>query len=175
MSDRTIVFLLEENSTRLSSEGLFSPFISPSSPCFFLSSSTLCKISYDREHKDWQIKILELGIGYLLSSSWPEVHWRLPKTIEVINIALGCPPELHGNTLLLKTPHTLIVGRGENKSALTRILSCCWPAFMVLKMPFRLLVEAGHQQSYAAVKCKNDLGEKKCLWVQQYKWYVISS
>lgn len=35
------------------------------------------------------------------------------KTGQAFVIALGCPPELDGKTLLLETPHTLIIRHGE--------------------------------------------------------------
>lgn len=41
------------------------------------------------------------------------------QTIQTIALVLGCPPEMHRKTPLLKTSHTLFVGHGEIQSVLT--------------------------------------------------------
>lgn len=47
-----------------------------------------------------------LGAGYLTTSCWSEVP-RDPETIQATAVACGV------KTLLLKTPHALVSGRGE--------------------------------------------------------------
>lgn len=55
---------------------------------------------------DYFTKTPETGMGNLLSRDVQES----PQTVETVAIALGCPPELEGKTLLLKTPHTSDTG-----------------------------------------------------------------
>ena len=52
-----------------------------------------------------------LGVGQLLSS-WPGMF---SKQYKAISTAVGFSPELDDKTLILKTPHTLVVEHEEIK------------------------------------------------------------
>lgn len=52
-----------------------------------------------------------LGVGQLLSS-WPGM---LSKQYKTISTAVGFSPELDDKTLILKTPHTVVVEHEEIK------------------------------------------------------------
>lgn len=47
---------------------------------------------------------------------------EVPRTMQAIATALGYPPSLHGETLLLEMPHTLVLGHKEINLKLIRKL-----------------------------------------------------
>ena len=58
-------------------------------------------------------------MGYLFSSHSSVGFYRAPlQTLDPIAIALGYMAKTYGKTLLLKTPHTRVIGLGENKLVL---------------------------------------------------------
>ena len=74
-----------------------------------------------------------------------ELLVRPPRTIQATAIALACPPELNGKSLLLKTPHTLVPGQREIKTVLTPKLPRCWRTFIVPQDAISTkLLEKGH-------------------------------
>lgn len=54
-----------------------------------------------------------------------------PIPIQVIVTALGCPTELGGKTVLLQTPHILVIG--HERMVLTGKLPPCWSSVIVLE------------------------------------------
>lgn len=100
----------------------------------------------------------------LVNQNVPET----PKTIEAIAIALGCPTELDGKTLLLGTRHMFVIEHEEIKLVVTKKLS---PCSLGLRVQESAGAEGGggHQQPYPSVncvKCENDVGDKVCPCVQ---------
>jgi hypothetical protein len=52
-----------------------------------------------------------------------------PQTREAIATVVGCIPDLHVKTLLLKTPHPLTAGHREIKLGQNWKFLLCWLAF----------------------------------------------
>lgn len=51
----------------------------------------------------------------LPSSCWSGWLKRLPKTIQIVVVILGCLPEIRGKSLLLKTAYPTDTGLGETE------------------------------------------------------------
>lgn len=64
-----------------------------------------------------QIKSPAPDVGCFLLSCWLEVSQRScpHTTIQTGIIAMACPPELNGKTLLLKKPYLLVIGHGVHR------------------------------------------------------------
>lgn len=61
----------------------------------------------------------------LPSSCWLDLSWR-PHTIRAsATVPPDCLQELDSQTLLLRTPHMLVMGHGETKLMLTGMLPLC--------------------------------------------------
>ena len=69
--------------------------------------------------QEYQIRNKRPSDGYrtLRRKLFIKVVLEIPHPIQDMAIALGCPPELDGGTLLMKKPHILVT-RGEIKLVL---------------------------------------------------------
>lgn len=63
------------------------------------------------------------GTGHLFLSCWPVESHGLSRTLQAIAVAPGCPPELDGKTLLLKTLHTGVTGHEEIRLKASSLLT----------------------------------------------------
>ena len=69
-----------------------------------------------------------------MSSSVPHsILLRRSTKQSTLAIALSCPPELDGMSLLLKTPNTLVTGHGNIMLVLIKKFPQFWIAFLVLE------------------------------------------
>lgn len=71
-------------------------------------------------------------MGYLFRRYWP-VGSDGPQNITAITNTFGYSPELDGKILLMKTPHTWVIGYGDIKLVLNLILHPYWLALIVLE------------------------------------------
>lgn len=77
------------------------------------------------------------------------------ETIQAIALAFGCPPGLKGDTLLLKTPHTLEKSVGTDKQAFFPLVSFSRPGGTV-EQPYPVV----NTESF-----KNDQYGDNQLWI----------
>lgn len=74
-----------------------------------------------------------------------------PETVQDIDIIPDCTPERDDKILFLRTPHTLVTGHGEIKSALIRKLTPYWLVFTGLKHATEATVGGGGGEKTSTV------------------------